>query len=152
MSDRKKAIETLKQLRLDYEEFYEEHNNEVTQAYDMAIASLETDEAYQLEYERTTKNNLAVDAVSRQAVLDLINADWKYEGLEIEINSLPSVTPIRPKGHWINKDYLFNSCSAECSSCHKRSNGYQHDNGFSLDFKYYDFCPNCGSDNREVEE
>ena len=52
MSDRKKAIETLKQLRLDYEEFYEEHNNEVTQAYDMAIASLETDEAYQLEYEK----------------------------------------------------------------------------------------------------
>ena len=47
----KKAIETLKQLRLDYEEFYEEHNNEVTQAYDMAIASLKTDDAYQLEFE-----------------------------------------------------------------------------------------------------
>lgn len=60
MSDRKRAIETLKQLRLDYEEFYEEHNNEVTQAYDIAIASLETDEAYQLEYELTTKNNLAL--------------------------------------------------------------------------------------------
>ena len=55
MSDRKKAIETLKQLRLDYEEFYEEHDNEVTNAYDMAISSLETDEAYQLEYELTTK-------------------------------------------------------------------------------------------------
>lgn len=51
MSDRKRAIETLKQLRLDYEEFYEEHNNEVTQAYDMAISSLETDEAYQIMYE-----------------------------------------------------------------------------------------------------
>ena len=33
------------------------------------------------------------DAISRKAVLDLINADWKYEGLEIEINNLPSVTP-----------------------------------------------------------
>lgn len=62
MSDRKRAIETLKQLRLDYEEFYEEHNNEVTQAYDMAIASLETDEAYQLEYESTTKDNLGVSS------------------------------------------------------------------------------------------
>ena len=60
-------------------------------------------------------------------------------------------TPL-PKGHWINKQRLFYSCSAECSSCHKRSNGYMHDNGFSLECKYYDFCPNCGSENREVEE
>lgn len=56
------------------------------------------------------------------------------------------------KGHWINKQRLFDSCSAECSSCHKRSNGYMHDNGFSLESTYYDFCPKCGSDNREVEE
>ena len=33
------------------------------------------------------------DAISRQAVLDLINADWKYEGLEEPVSSLPSVTP-----------------------------------------------------------
>lgn len=55
------------------------------------------------------------------------------------------------KGHWINKHRLFDSCSAECSSCHKRSNGYMHDNGFGLVSTYYDFCPKCGSDNREVE-
>ena len=54
-------------------------------------------------------------------------------------------------GHWINKQHLLSSCSAECSSCHKRSNGYVHDNGFSLECKYYDFCPNCGADMREVE-
>lgn len=36
------------------------------------------------------------DCISRQAVLDLINADWKYEGLEEPINSLPPVTP-QPK-------------------------------------------------------
>lgn len=38
------------------------------------------------------------DAISRQAVLDLIDADWKYEGLEEPINSLPSVNP---KQSWI---------------------------------------------------
>ena len=65
MSDRKKAIQTLKQLRLDYEEFYEEHNNEVTQAYDMAIASLETDEAYDLMYEQP---EFCKDCISRKAV------------------------------------------------------------------------------------
>jgi hypothetical protein len=49
--------------------------------------------------ELTTKNDLGVDCISRQAVLDLINADWKYENLEIEINNLPSVTPQEPR--WI---------------------------------------------------
>ena len=33
------------------------------------------------------------DCVSRQAVLDLINADWKYEGLELPVKNLPPVTP-----------------------------------------------------------
>lgn len=49
------------------------------------------------------------------------------------------------KGHWIDKQHLFDSCSAECSFCHKRSDGYIHDNGFSLECKYYDYCPNCGA-------
>lgn len=56
------------------------------------------------------------------------------------------------KGRWINKNHLFETCSAECSSCHKRSNGYVHDNGFSLECKYYDFCPKCGADLREDKE
>jgi hypothetical protein len=33
------------------------------------------------------------DAISRQAVLDLINSDWKYEGLETDVANLPPVTP-----------------------------------------------------------
>ena len=49
--ERKEAIERLKQLRLDYTEFWEEIKNETTEALDMAINSLKTDEAYQLEYE-----------------------------------------------------------------------------------------------------
>ena len=49
--ERKEAIERLKQLRLDYTEFWEEFKNETTEALDMAIASLKTDEAYQIMYE-----------------------------------------------------------------------------------------------------
>ena len=49
--ERKEAIERLKQLKLDYTEFWEEIKNETTEALDMAIASLKTDEAYQLMYE-----------------------------------------------------------------------------------------------------
>jgi hypothetical protein len=107
MSDRKKAIETLKQLRLDYEEFYEEHNNEVTQAYDMAIASLETDEAYQLEYE-STKNDLGVDYISKQEVVGLMMHIWgkNHSGDDAmqecidAIRDMSSVTPQEPR--WIS--------------------------------------------------
>jgi len=79
------------------------------------------------------------DCVSRQAVLDLINADWKYEGLELSINALPPVTPTRKSGlHWIerfdNEDKWL-----ECPHCHKDS-----DNA-------YTYCPNCGAEMRGSE-
>jgi hypothetical protein len=111
--------------------------------------------------EPITKNNLGVDAISREDALMCLTGKFEireYAPSELvsifskRIKALPPVTPIRPKGHWIDKQRLFDSCSAECSSCHKRSNGYMHDNGFSLVSTYYDFCPKCGSDNREVEE
>lgn len=51
-----------------------------------------------LEQESTTKNNLGVDAVSRQAVLDLI-ADYDLSMGQVVrcIHALPSVTPQEPK-------------------------------------------------------
>ena len=127
-------------------------------------------EWWDAEYkEPTTKNDLGVD---REQLKTMIRGLTKwyvkrdntevgepntavgllYDDVMFGIDRLPSVTSIRPKGHWIDKHHLFESCSAECSSCHKRSNGYAHDNGFSLEYKYFDFCPKCGSDNREVEE
>ena len=114
---------------------------------------------WNMEYkEPTTKNDLGVDCISREQAIeeaDKLCLETGYDNEKVieMLNDLPSVTPQEPrKGHWINKQHLCGYCSAECSSCHKRSNGYVHDNGFSLVCTYYDFCPNCGSDNREIEE
>ena len=110
-----------------------------------------------LEQEPTTKNDLGVDAVSRKQAIeeaDKLCLETGYDNEKVieMLNELPSVTPIRPKGRWIDKQHLCGYCSAECSSCHKRSNGYVHDNGFSLEYKYYDFCPNCGARMVEPQE
>lgn len=105
------------------------------------------------------------DAISRQAVLDLINADWKYEGLEVPVNSLPSVNPQEPKycdrnicisneyngigcdeceviksqnpktGHWDKKDLGHVEYSAVCSECGEWTYWSERSN----------FCPNCGA-------
>ncbi len=104
------------------------------------------------------------DCISREDALMCLTGKFEireYEPSELisifskRIKALSSVTPIRPKGRWIKKyhadeDGLDESCSAECSSCHKRSNGYAREDGYGLKFMYYDFCPKCGSDNREV--
>jgi hypothetical protein len=99
-----------------------------------------------------TKNDLGVDCISRQAAIDAIRRihpiDTDYDCTLFDkvdvmyvLNDLPSVTPIRPKGHWTEE---FNDLEGEvrftCSSCGK----YQL---FGTDF-----CYHCGSDNREVVE
>ena len=92
-------------------------------AFDMAIKSLETDEAYQLEYERTTKENLAdaEDCINRDSAIKALGYDIKcfefksgvskhmddianllntiYEIQVNNIKALPSVTPQEPR--WI---------------------------------------------------
>ncbi len=45
------------------------------------------------DYKRLLEQQTCEYCVSRQAVLDLVNSDWEYEGLEVPINCLPSVTP-----------------------------------------------------------
>ncbi len=64
---REEAIKWLKDMRFEDDETCLENK-----ALDMAIASLEIDEAYQLEYERTTKDDLGVDAVNRKDVHDML--------------------------------------------------------------------------------
>ena len=96
---RKEAIELLKEYLYvgeDTQEFWTPFDK----AINFAINSLETDEAYQLEYERTTKNDLAVDAVSRQEVLYLVgDYDLSMGQVVKGIHALPSVTLQEPR--WI---------------------------------------------------
>lgn len=102
----------------------------------------------QLDSIATTKDDSAVDCVSRQFMLDLgatciatrnKNGDLIALGA---IEHLPPVTPIRPKGHWIrvSKDKL------RCSECDVIHFIAQYPAG------KIDWCPNCGADMREVEE
>ena len=68
-------------------------------AFDMAIKSLETDEAYQLEYERTTKNDLGVDCISRADAIRVASGYCHPSNVAKELAKLPSVTPQEPR--WI---------------------------------------------------
>lgn len=54
------------------------------------------------------------DAISRQAVLDIIDSDWKYEGMEHYINDLPSVNPQEPKTG-LGDILIADQC--ECEDC-----------------------------------
>ena len=72
------------------------------------------------------------DCVSRQAVINLINEDWKYEGLELSVNELPPVTPTHEVGKW---DIL--GCDLYmCSKCYAK---FTHK---------FNFCPTCGAEMR----
>lgn len=125
-----------------------ENKNQI-EALSIAIASLETDEAYQLEYERTTQNNLGVDCISRADAIGSIAVECSAEKLDIDyakflmlrraIKALPAVTPISPKGHWI-----------WCIGSHKCSNCEEYTCFSHKELLRY--CPNCGVDMREVEE
>jgi hypothetical protein len=83
------------------------------------------------------------DVVSRKSVLNLINSDWKYEGLEVLINNLPSVTPTQKKGNWINGNPICPCCGEDKFK--------DLDADIFADWKP-NFCPNCGADMKESEE
>ena len=68
---RAEAIEWL-EIAIPVRELSTKDYKRFMKAITMAIDSLETDEAYQLEYERTTKNDLGVDCISRADVNRLI--------------------------------------------------------------------------------
>ena len=89
----------------------------------------------------TTKNDLGVKLISKEDALDCVNWGYSFSDIYKKISDLPLVTPIKPKGYWIEE---FNDIEGEvrftCSNCRK----YQL---FGTDF-----CYHCGSDNREVEK
>lgn len=77
------------------------------------------------------------DTISRADAVKVASGYCHPANVAKELAKLPPVTPIRPKGHWIEE---FNDLEGEvrftCSSCGK----YQ--------IFETDFCYNCGSDNR----
>lgn len=58
-----------------------------------------------------------------------------------KIRQLPSVKPLRRKGSWIEYE---KDKGIECSECCKR---FDFSENMTEDF---DFCPNCGSYNRDI--
>ena len=91
------------------------------------------------------------DVISRQAVLDVLipycadddgsveNTDDLRNALD-DIESLPSVQPIRPKGKW--ERY---GDTLKCPICRAIGENIK-------DSYCFNFCPNCGADMREVEK
>lgn len=77
------------------------------------------------------------DAISRQAVLDLVNSDWKYEGLETDVASLPPVNPQPKTGYWITTPQ-----GERCSNCLEEFRSLRN----------YSYCPNCGCRMVEPQE
>lgn len=151
-------------------------SDEVQEALRYAIASIRTDLKYDLLYEETsgqadkptTKNDLAVDCISRKAVLDAIDSKtWEFcdyliskgrndeqkpvshfaDNLrECVREEMTSVTPQEPrKGHWIPIYQGDEIIDYRCSEC-------EFGNTFGKGTFGMNFCPRCGSDNREVEE
>ena len=154
MSDRKKAIEILSNPN----KWNEYSVNEIEDACRFAVASLETDEAYQLAYEQTTKNDLAVDAVSRQVFIDWLK-NWTLgdaSPLIDFVSSMPSVTPQEPKtGHWILSDVEGSKvwrCS--CSKCNKDPIRFVggSENWWLIKSNLPKYCPNCGCRMVESQE
>ena len=108
-----------------------------------------------LEQEPTTKNDLGVDCISRQALYDALYERFHEEDINNITNvtlgsvrnfvkDFPSVTPkIEPKtGHWID---VKGSSNIKCSVCHAEF--CSHANELDL----FDYCPKCGADMRESE-
>ena len=114
------------------------------------------------EQEPTTKNDLGVDCIKKSDAINIIQdmhglarADVISDAVN-KIIELPSVTPQEPrKGHWILTDVEGNRIwHCNCSECGKDPLNYigGSENWWLIKSKLPKFCPNCGSDNREVEE
>ncbi len=101
------------------------------------------------------------DCISRKSVITIIqNHWWNCRDIDKLVNELPSVTPIRPKGHWIetaeeyykavnekgggvNENTDFFTDDIACSECLAK---------FSIidnEAERFDYCPCCGSYNKQ---
>lgn len=82
--------------------------------------------------------------------------------VESYMSSIPSVTPIRPKGHWklVQRGKCIDVCCSNCEATRIKEWAYNYtidqldkeDVKGCLESDDMRYCPYCGSDNREVEE
>jgi hypothetical protein len=141
--ERSKAIITLESMRKRMDIFDTiAPTEERKEAIDLAIVSLKTDEAYNLMYEHadvqeiptgsTTKNDLGVDCIDRQATLDAIikrlgikNETYLLEAERViyqQILAMPSVTPQEPRIITCKDCKYYRNKGNKRSYCTKRLN------------------------------
>lgn len=73
-----------------------------------------------------------------------------FDAMKMAIEALEQ----QPKtGHWVEKEFsVMAGASAKCSECGEYAKGIGHDNGFSMDYTFYDYCPHCGAKMEEPTE
>ena len=129
---------------------------EILTALDMAIKALEYDDAkYHEEHgevivdkavwedaERALKQEPSGDAVSRQAVLDMMQMRMGAKELYLAVHGMPSVNPQEKTGHWIAQNIHNCHTDFKCSEC-----GYIHNfmHLYGEPTADYTYCPNCGT-------
>ena len=145
MSSDMTRSEALKELKEYTEGLDMEYATPFDKAILFAIASLETDEAYNLMYEQPEfcancidRDYLIRDLYCKAQGETNINIHW----LEGYIKKLPSVLPKAKEGHWIKEDRGRVEYSAVCSECGNSTFWSEKSN----------FCPNCGCRMIEPEE
>lgn len=82
------------------------------------------------------------DCISRQQALDCFEQTNTRQGAKYAIETLPSVTPQRPKGKWIETPVENDIVPVvfKCSECGMRV------------INPYKYCPNCGAEMSGGEE
>ena len=106
--------------------------NEIRESLDMAIKALEQEPCEDAVSRRAVLNTLD----KMDSVLDEDRTVETYKELLIACyNDLPSVTPERPNGQWINIDKTHSKCD-KCESVFEivSANGEAN------------YCPNCGAE------
>lgn len=138
---------TREELR-DYVELQRSLNNIPYHVYSALIDGIDT-----LEQEPTTKNNLAVDCISRKQAIERLelnfpisagadNSKERYRYMQAladtqAIREMPPATLQEPrKGHW-----TCDRANVRCSCCSK---GYKDFYGKAR-IASYNYCPNCGA-------
>lgn len=130
----------------------EESLSIITEAIENYVCNYVTDTAQaqkMLNAIQTLEQEPCEDAISRQAVLDLLE-DTNNGWIINEVSQLPSVKPQENTGHWIGIDEEPHEVW-ECDHC-----GFVIDGSGCIDpYDYrdtYKYCPYCGAKMIEPQE